>query len=52
MQHGVSGRLDGRLEHGSDLLHRALLVLAVGLAVLVVSWIAYLVLVAALILWG
>ena len=52
MQHGVSGRLDGRLEHGWGLVHNAMLVLAVGFAALVVSWIAYMVLVAAIILWG
>jgi hypothetical protein len=52
MQHEVSTELSGHLQHGSALIHKALLALLMGLAALIAGWIAYLVLVAAIILWG
>jgi hypothetical protein len=39
-------------EHVLGLIHKALLVLLMSVAVLVAGWIAYLVLVAAIIVWG
>lgn len=51
MQHEVSGKLDGRFDTGG-LLRKALIVIVIGFAALVVSWIAYMVLVASIILWG
>ena len=51
MQHGVSGRLDGHLGHSWGVVHKALLVVAGVFAALVVTWMAYMVLVAAFLLW-
>ncbi len=52
MQHHVADELDGHLAHSWGVVYKALLVLSAGFAVLIVSWIAYLALVAAIILWG
>ena len=52
MQHGVTGKLDGHLEHSWGLIYKALLVTAAVFAALIVSWIVYMVLVAAVILWA
>jgi hypothetical protein len=42
----------GHLGHGRGLVHTALLVTALGVAAVIVGWVAYLVLVASIILWG
>lgn len=52
MQHGVSSGLDHGLEQHWSLVHKALLVMAAGFGALVVSWIGYLLMVGAFILWG
>ena len=52
MQHGVSGKLEGHLEHSWGLLYKALLVMAAGFAALIACYVVYLALVTAFILWG
>lgn len=51
MQHEVSGKLDSYFDTGG-LLRKALLVIVIGFGALVVSWIAYMILVATIIMWG
>jgi hypothetical protein len=50
MHLGVSGRVHGDLVHSWGVLNQALLVVAGGLAALVISWIVYMVVVAAFLL--
>jgi len=52
MQHGVSGKVDGHLENGWGLVNKTLLVMGVGIAALIVTYICYMVLVAAFVLWA
>jgi hypothetical protein len=52
MQHMVSGRVHGSLGHSWGLVHKTLLVLAAGFAALVLTWIGYMAMVTAYVLWG